>query len=201
MGVLFEEQRTVEEGLGALGFERFLPGQREAIDVLLDSGRLLLVAPTGGGKSLTYQLPASMCPGTTLVVSPLIALMNDQVRVLKERGVPATYLAGTLDGDEMRDRLGRLARGEYKLVYVAPERLVFDGFRATIAQIECPLVAVDEAHCISEWGHDFRPDYMRIGDLLEALPRRRVVPLTCEAYRFAAPQRSNNEPQHDRLWS
>ena len=181
MGVLFEEQRTVEEGLGALGFERFLPGQREAIDVLLDSGRLLLVAPTGGGKSLTYQLPASMLPGTTLVVSPLIALMNDQVRVLKERGVPATYLAGTLDGDEMRDRLGRLARGEYKLVYVAPERLVFDGFRATIAQIECPLVAVDEAHCISEWGHDFRPDYMRIGDLLEALPSARVLACTATA--------------------
>ncbi|MBK36013.1 MAG: recombinase RecQ [Gemmatimonadetes bacterium] len=181
MGVLFEEQRTVEEGLGALGFERFLPGQREAIDVLLDSGRLLLVAPTGGGKSLTYQLPASMLPGTTLVVSPLIALMNDQVRALEERGTPATYLAGTLDGDEMRDRLGRLARGEYKLVYVAPERLVFDGFRATISQIECPLVAVDEAHCISEWGHDFRPDYMRIGDLLEALPSARVLACTATA--------------------
>ena len=181
MGVLMEDKINVEAGLERLGFESFLPGQREAIEILLDSGRLLLVAPTGGGKSLTYQLPATMLPGTTLVVSPLIALMHDQVRALEERGVPATYLAGTLDTDEMRNRLEKVSRGVCKLVYVAPERLVFDGFRATLARMDCPLIAIDEAHCISEWGHDFRPDYMRIGDLLSDLPSARVLACTATA--------------------
>ena len=150
MGVPLVEKIDVEGGLDRLGFESFLPGQREAIEILLESNRLLLVAPTGGGKSLTYQLPATMLPGTTLVVSPLIALMHDQVRALEERGVPATYLAGTLDADEMRDRLEKVSRGVCKLVYVAPERLVFDGFRATLARMDCPLIAIDEAHCISK---------------------------------------------------
>ncbi|MED5414879.1 MAG: DEAD/DEAH box helicase [Candidatus Latescibacterota bacterium] len=116
-------------GLRRLGYDGFRPGQREAVETLLDTGRLLLVAPTGGGKSLTYQLPAAMLQGTTLVVSPLIALMHDQVSALTDRGVSATYLAGTLDADQIRSRLGQIARGEHKLVFVAPERLVFDGFR------------------------------------------------------------------------
>ena len=131
MNAVVENDISIEAGLEMLGYEAFLPGQREAIEILLDSGRLLLVAPTGGGKSLTYQLPATMLPGTTLVVSPLIALMHDQVRALEERGVSATYLAGTLDAGEMRDRLNQISQGTYKLVYVAPERLVFDGFRNT----------------------------------------------------------------------
>ena len=139
------------------------------------------MAPTGGGKSLTYQLPAALLPGTTLVVSPLIALMHDQVLGLEQHGVPATYLAGTLDADEMRRRVGEASRGAYKLVYVAPERLSFPGFRNLVGRIDCPLVAVDEAHCISEWGHDFRPDYMRIGDLLADLPEARVLACTATA--------------------
>ncbi|MBS14928.1 MAG: recombinase RecQ [Gemmatimonadetes bacterium] len=171
----------LDSGLQKLGFGSFRPGQREAVETLLSEGRLLLVAPTGGGKSLTYQLPAALLPGTTIVVSPLIALMHDQVLALESRGVPSTYLAGTLDGDEMRRRMSEASRGAYKLIYVAPERLNFDGFRGMIEGLNCPLVAVDEAHCISEWGHDFRPDYMRIGELISDLPDARVLACTATA--------------------
>lgn len=171
----------LDAGLRQLGFADFRPGQREAIEALLAGGRVLLVAPTGGGKSLTYQLPAALLPGTTIVVSPLIALMHDQVTALEARGVAATYLAGTLDGDVIRQRMGAMARGEYKLVYVAPERLTFDGFRDLIGRLDCPLVAIDEAHCISEWGHDFRPEYMQIGELLRLLPQARVLACTATA--------------------
>jgi ATP-dependent DNA helicase RecQ len=171
----------LDEGLVQLGFESFRPGQREAIETLLTDNRLLLVAPTGGGKSLIYQLPAAVLPGTTVVVSPLIALMHDQVLALEERGVPSTYLAGTLTSDEMRRRMSEASRGAYKLIYVAPERLNFDGFRGMLGRIDCPLVAIDEAHCISEWGHDFRPDYMRIGELIQDLPDARVLACTATA--------------------
>jgi ATP-dependent DNA helicase RecQ len=175
------EDQDIHAGLVQLGFESFRAGQREAIETLLSAGRVLLVAPTGGGKSLTYQLPAAILPGTTIVVSPLIALMHDQVLALEERGVAATYLAGTIDGDEMRRRMSEASRGAYDLIYVAPERLNFNGFRRMVNQLECPLIAVDEAHCISEWGHDFRPDYMRIGELIRDLPRARVLACTATA--------------------
>ena len=170
-----------EQALAQLGFEAFRPGQREAIDTLLETGRLLLVAPTGGGKSLVYQLPATILPGTTIVVSPLIALMQDQVAALLARGVAATYLASTLDGDEIRTRLARLAAGEYDIVYVAPERLGVGVFAEIASQIRVPLIAIDEAHCISEWGHDFRPEYLAIGDLLRRMPRARVLACTATA--------------------
>jgi len=171
----------IGKGLGQFGFEAFRPGQREAIETLLEQRRLLLVAPTGGGKSLVYQLPGSLLPGTTLVISPLIALMHDQIAALEARGVHATYVASTLPADEARQRLGAMARGLYKLVYVAPERLGFGGFRNLLRNLACPLVAIDEAHCISEWGHDFRPDYMLIGDVLRALPDARVLACTATA--------------------
>ncbi len=174
-------QIDLDAGLARLGFTAFRPGQREAIETLLSHGRVLLVAPTGGGKSLTYQLPAALFPGTTIVVSPLIALMHDQVLALEQLGVPSTYLAGTLDSDEMRRRMSQASRGAYKLIYVAPERLNFDGFRAMIDRLDCPLVAVDEAHCISAWGHDFRPDYMRIGELIQHVPKARVLACTATA--------------------
>jgi len=171
----------LEIALSRLGYSAFRPGQREAVETLLAAGRLLLVAPTGGGKSLSYQLPATILVGTTLVVSPLVALMADQVAALEARGVRATYLASTLEAAEMRRRMAGLARREFALVYVAPERLVFPGFRSLIREIDCPLVAIDEAHCISEWGHDFRPEYMEIGALLADLPRARVLACTATA--------------------
>ncbi|MCL4821005.1 MAG: ATP-dependent DNA helicase [Vicinamibacteria bacterium] len=174
----------LERGLGQLGYDAFRPGQREAIEALFEHGRALLVAPTGGGKSLVYQLPAVLLPGTTLVISPLVSLMQDQVRALEERGVAATFLAATLDADEMRRRLARLHEGAYRLAYVAPERLAYPGFRALCEKLQPPLVAIDEAHCISEWGHDFRPDYLQIGALLEALKPARILACTATATPF-----------------
>lgn len=170
----------LQAGLALFGHEQFRPGQREAIEILLDSGRMLLVAPTGGGKSLTYQLPAALLPGTTLVISPLIALMHDQVASLQACGVPATFLASTLDGEEVRRRMRDIAAGAYKLVYVAPERLTLAGFRGLLSRVIVPLVAVDEAHCIAEWGHDFRPEYMQIGQFIRLLSNSTKV-LACTA--------------------
>ncbi len=172
---------SLDAGLERLGHASFRPGQREAIETLLRAGRLLLVAPTGGGKSLVYQLPACVLPGTTLVISPLIALMHDQVSALTERGVAASYLAGTLDAREIGRRMRDAARGAFDLLYVAPERLAAAGFRSLLDDLDCPLVAVDEAHCISEWGHDFRPEYMQIGNVLRALPKARVLACTATA--------------------
>ena len=171
----------LDTALARLGYADFRPGQREAVETLLTHGRLLLVAPTGGGKSLSYQLPATILPGTTLVISPLVALMADQVQALEARGVAATYLAATLDAAEMRRRMARLAARAFSLVYVAPERLVFPGFRGLIREIDVPLIAVDEAHCISEWGHDFRPEYLGIGAVIADLPGARVLACTATA--------------------
>jgi ATP-dependent DNA helicase RecQ len=171
----------LETGLRRLGYESFRPGQREAVETLLSEGRLLLVAPTGGGKSLAYQLPAVLLPGTTLVISPLVSLMNDQVQALASRGVSATFLASTLEGDEVRRRMARFAAGEFSLVYAAPERLVTGGFRGLLRGASLSLVAVDEAHCISEWGHDFRPEYLEIGGLLAELADARVLACTATA--------------------
>ena len=171
----------LEAGLLALGYGGFRPGQREAIETLLDARRLLLVAPTGGGKSLTYQLPASLLDGTTLVVSPLVALMHDQVAALEKRGLAATFLAATLEGQEVARRMRAVARGAVKLVYAAPERLALPGFRSLLRDLDCPLVAIDEAHCISEWGHDFRPEYLQLGELVADLPGARTLACTATA--------------------
>ena len=163
------------------GLQAFRPWQREAIEALLDGGKVLAVAPTGGGKSLTYQLTAEVLGGTSIVVSPLIALMEDQVRSLHERGISATYVASSLDPDEQKRRLNAIAQGEYRLVYVAPERFKSDRTVRMLADLRPALVAIDEAHCISQWGHDFRPDYLRIGRMLERLAPERVLACTATA--------------------
>lgn len=160
----------------------FRPWQREAIDALLEGPRrVLVVAPTGGGKSLTYQLPATVLPGVTLVISPLIALMEDQVRALNARGIPAAYLASTLGPDERRARIRDAHEGRLKLLYCAPERLASEWFLDFLANCEVSMIAVDEAHCISHWGHDFRPDYLRIGEVLRRLKPERVLACTATA--------------------
>ncbi|MGZ3455603.1 MAG: RecQ family ATP-dependent DNA helicase [Polyangiales bacterium] len=160
----------------------FRPWQREAIDALLgDPGRVLVVAPTGGGKSLTYQFPATVLPGVAIVICPLVALMEDQVRSLNARGIPAAYLASTLDAEERRQRVREAREGRYKLLYCAPERLASDWFVDLLASCQPSMVAIDEAHCISQWGHDFRPDYLRIGDMLAKLRPPRVLACTATA--------------------
>jgi len=164
------------------GIAELHPWQREAVDAVLEpDGRVLLVAPTGGGKSLCYQLPAAALSGTALIICPLISLMEDQVRALEARGIAATYIASSLPADESRNRLRRLRAGEYEIAYVSPERLGFDGFSSAIAQLDISLVAIDEAHCIVQWGHDFRPDYLRIGDALERIRPSRVIACTATA--------------------
>ena len=174
-------QPTFESALHRLGYTEFRPGQREALEALLRHRRLLLVAPTGGGKSLIYQLPATMLDGTTLVISPLIALMQDQVEALAKRGVPATYLASTITDEEARRRLRGIRAGEYRLVYVAPERLPYPGFQEMARDLAPPLIAIDEAHCISHWGHDFRRDYLEIGGFLKRFPDAMVLACTATA--------------------
>ena len=174
-------EETLLAALERFGHDSFRPGQREALETLFADGQLLLVAPTGGGKSLTYQLPALLFEGTTLVISPLISLMQDQVNGLEALGIPATFLASTLPGGEVSSRIDGLMRGEFQIAYVAPERLGSPGFVELLTRLNCPLVAIDEAHCISEWGHDFRPDYMQIGQILKELPSARVLACTATA--------------------
>lgn len=172
---------SLESALRRFGFDSFRPGQREAVETLLERRKLLLVAPTGGGKSLTYQLPAAILPGTALVISPLIALMHDQVASLQAMGIPATFLAATLPAEEIRARMAGILAGHFKLVYVAPERLAHGGFRNLLARLDVSLVAVDEAHCISEWGHDFRPEYLQIGQFIQSTEPPRILACTATA--------------------
>ncbi len=164
------------------GLPAFYPWQREAIDELLEGRRkVLVIAPTGGGKSLCYQLPAAVLDGTSIVISPLIALMEDQVRALTERGIAATYLASTLDAEERQRREREIFEGRYQLVYVAPERLESPWLVERLAKLQPPLLAIDEAHCISQWGHDFRPSYLRLGEVIERLRPARVLACTATA--------------------
>ncbi len=147
------------------GFDAFRPLQEAIVSDVLDGRDVFAILPTGGGKSLCYQLPALVTPGLTVVISPLIALMKDQVDAMTTAGIPATFLNSSLPYDVVRTRSEQLARGAYKLLYVAPERLTVPAFAAELANWNVARFAVDEAHCISEWGHDFRPDYRRIAEL------------------------------------
>ena len=157
------------------GHSAFRAGQEELIDSILSGRDALCVMPTGGGKSLCYQLPALLLPGITLVVSPLISLMKDQVAALKSAGVPAAYINSSLTGEQIRTVYARTRKGAYKLIYVAPERLETNSFLSLMQEMDVSFLAVDEAHCISQWGQDFRPSYLGIVDFINALPRRPIV--------------------------
>ena len=157
------------------GFTQFRPGQEALIDGVLSGRDVFGIMPTGGGKSMCYQIPALLLPGITVVISPLISLMQDQVAALKTAGVPAAYLNRSLTPEQSRAVYRNLLAGRYKILYVAPERLDFEGFSAIVRQLYISFVAVDEAHCISQWGQDFRPSYLRIVHFLESLEKRPVV--------------------------
>ena len=163
------------------GYGAFRPLQREIIEAALADQDVFALLPTGGGKSLCFQLPALLRPGLTVVVSPLIALMKDQVDQLQAAGVAATYLNSTLSADEARSRLSGLHRDEWRLLYVAPERLMLDNWQANLKAWNVTGLAIDEAHCISEWGHDFRPEYRQIAKLRDLLPGVPVMALTATA--------------------
>ena len=157
------------------GYDTFRPGQEKLIDAVLSGRDVFGIMPTGGGKSICYQIPALMLPGITLVISPLISLMQDQVAALKAAGVPAAYINSTLTGPQVQAVYRNLLAGRYKIVYVAPERLDYSGFGNVAQKLHISLLAVDEAHCISQWGQDFRPSYLRIVDFIQSLPYRPVV--------------------------
>ncbi len=152
------------------GFRTFRRGQRHVVQAVLEGRDAVVVMPTGSGKSLCFQLPALLMEGTTIVVSPLIALMKDQVDALEARRIPATFLNSSLTADESSRRLNLLRRGHYRLVYVAPERFRNPRFLEALRETPLAMLAIDEAHCISAWGHDFRPDYLHLGEVIAQLP-------------------------------
>ncbi|MEY2983576.1 MAG: hypothetical protein RLZZ568_193 [Cyanobacteriota bacterium] len=167
------------------GYDQFRPGQAEIILQSLQHRDALIIMPTGGGKSLCYQLPALLRSGITVVVSPLIALMQDQVEALQANGIGATFLNSTLNAPQVKDRVHRLSSGEIQLLYVSPERLLtstfLDWLHTLDRQIGLAALAIDEAHCVSEWGHDFRPEYRRLREVRQRFPQLPVMALTATA--------------------
>ena len=157
------------------GHAQFRPGQEELIDAILSGRDVLGVMPTGAGKSVCYQLPAMMLPGLTLVISPLISLMKDQVAALEQSQIPAACINSSLSLAEYDEVYRRAEQGAYKLLYVAPERLSTEDFLAFVRGVQVSFVAVDEAHCVSQWGQDFRPSYLGIADFVSQLPERPVL--------------------------
>src|SRR5215216_524613 len=174
-------RRPLEVLAARFGFEAFRPGQEQVVESLLAGRSALAVFPTGAGKSLCYQLPALLLDGLTIVVSPLIALMKDQIDFLQRSGIDAARLDSSLDVAEQREIFDRLRAGSLKLLYVAPERFNNERFLAQLARARISLFAVDEAHCISEWGHNFRPDYLKLAERARELGAERVLALTATA--------------------
>lgn len=157
------------------GYSSFRKGQEEVIQSVLAGKNTVCIMPTGGGKSICYQVPALVLQGTTLVISPLISLMKDQVDTLLQVGVPATFINSSLSIQEANERLNNALQGQYKLLYIAPERLESREFVESMKRMDIPLIAVDEAHCISQWGHDFRPSYLHIQKMIHQLPQSPIV--------------------------
>ncbi len=167
---------TAQEALKTyFGYDSFRPGQDTVVSALLSGRDALAIMPTGAGKSLCYQIPALLLPGLTLVISPLISLMQDQVKGLSAAGIPAAYINSALTENQIAKALQLAAQGSYKIIYVAPERLESPTFQSFAASAEISMLTVDEAHCISQWGQDFRPSYLRILDFIDSLPRRPIV--------------------------
>jgi ATP-dependent DNA helicase RecQ len=157
------------------GYSSFRKGQKEVIESILAGKDTVAVMPTGSGKSLCYQIPALIFEGVTVVISPLISLMKDQVDALKEMGIKATYINSSISSQELKDRLAKTAAGEYKLLYIAPERLNSFRFLKLLEKLEISMIAVDEGHCVSQWGHDFRPSYLNISRIVEEIEPRPIL--------------------------
>lgn len=175
------EDILIEKLKKYFGYDSFRQGQRELIENILDGRNVLGVLPTGGGKSICYQLPALITDGLSLVISPLISLMKDQVDSLKENGINAGFINSSLDSEEYRKILSDVKTGQIKILYISPERLENEFFRNFIKDIDISFVAVDEAHCISQWGHDFRPSYKLIPDLYQILGDVQILAFTATA--------------------
>ena len=171
-----DKYHTPEQALKILfGYDSFRAGQKSVIDSILARRDAFAVMPTGAGKSVCYQIPAVLLPGITLVVSPLISLMQDQVKALNEAGVPAAFINSSLSEKDYNETIRRARQGIYKIIYIAPERLVTEGFLALAKSVPVSMVTVDEAHCISQWGQDFRPSYMRIVEFVKTLEKRPII--------------------------
>ncbi|MEI6537761.1 MAG: RecQ family ATP-dependent DNA helicase, partial [Verrucomicrobiaceae bacterium] len=163
------------------GHSTFRTGQEKVIRALLEGRSALAIFPTGGGKSLCYQLPALLMDGLTLVISPLIALMKDQVEALRARGIAAARLDSTLSADEVQKVFADMKAGRLRLLYIAPERLMSESFMERLGRTKIALLAIDESHCISEWGHNFRPEYLRLAEVARKLKLHPVLALTATA--------------------
>jgi ATP-dependent DNA helicase RecQ len=157
------------------GYDTFRNGQEDLIDAILNGKDVLGIMPTGAGKSVCYQIPALLLQGITLVISPLISLMKDQVQALNQAGIHAAYINSSLTENQISKALQLAAKGQYKIIYVAPERLETYNFMQFVTQVEISMLTVDEAHCISQWGQDFRPSYLKIVQFIKSLPKRPIV--------------------------